>query len=402
MANDLFCYKCLRRFPPYKVWFRCENTPERNPVNPCVSETDGIMGRMMPHAFPLHGFGRGLSSVFALPKECQCDKCQQVSKHRICPHCHWSIPCGSGEIDAYIIAIVGCTGSGKSHYLTALIERSLKGLVARDFGLSISPDDPDTERIFRENYVAHLIDKKEEIPPTLALSGGATLGGDVNPLIFLLTCRRPNPVTRRLTNRSVYIVFYDIPGERFSPAQVGLTIETEYLFHSSGIIYLVNPLHIQEIAALIPSSAAPVITPEVVFAFMKQKIQERMGLRRNEQIRIPLAISLSQSDRLRDNNAYLGFDPLLFKPHRHKGAFDIPDFEKVNAEIENKLIEWGGMAGSIYQQTDQFFKTKGFFASSALGDSPIGGHIAHINPIRVEDLFLWILSEIGVIPKTRG
>jgi len=141
-----------------------------------------------------------------------------------------------------------------------------------------------------------------------------------------------------------------------------------------------------------------------MLSFIRQRIKQHMGLRPAAQIPIPLAVCLSQSDRLLDSNGRLGFDETLFEPHRHRGAFDTGDFLVINADIQDKLTQpnWVGVASRIYQTANAHFRTKGFFASSALGDSPIGEDIEEIKPIRVEDPFLWLLSEIGVIQKTKG
>jgi hypothetical protein len=338
-----------------------------------------------------------MHSIFAPPKECRCDVCKYLSRIRICPHCRKSIPFGAGEIDEHIIAVVGGGGSGKSIYITVLIQVALTDWVSEYFNGTIEASDPDTEKLFRTEYAAHLFEMKEVIPPT---EESLT----VTPFIFLLNFSRQDPITRRMINKPINIVFYDIPGELLRPENVGATIATEYLFHSSGIIYLVNPLDVREIATLMPEEEVdvPVITPDVMLSFIKKRIQERMGLRPGEQISIPLAVCLSQSDHLRDNNDELGFAETLFQPHLHRGAFDTDDFEFVNEEIQDKLRGWKGMANQIRQFANSFFKTKGFFASSALGDSPIGGHVEEIKPIRIEDPFLWILSELGVIKKTKG
>jgi hypothetical protein len=347
--------------------------------------------------FSLKGFWRRVSSLFAPPKACRCDKCGAISRIRICPHCHRAIPFGAGEIDEHVIPIVGATGAGKSSYLTVLIELALKGWVGQDFNFTIAPAEPDTEKLFRTEYADPLITQKQEIPPN-------HLEEVVNPLIFQLNFHKKAPVTRRMINKTVNIIFYDIAGDLLNPEKVGLTKATECLFHSSGIIYLVNPLHIREIAQLITTEriVVPVITPDIMLSFIKKGIQERMGFRPDDKIPIPFAVCLSMSDYLRDNNDKLGFNEILFQPHRHIGAFDVRDFEVIDAEIHDKLHQWGGVAGHLRRVAEAFFKTTGFFAVSALGASPICGHLEEINPIRVEDPFLWILSGLGIIPKTKG
>jgi len=384
------------------VWFRCENTPELNPDDSCPAIKDDGSGEMIPYVFPLRGFWQGMHSIFAIPKTCRCDKCGHESTTRVCPHssCHRAIPFGAGEVDEHIIAIVGGSGSGKSHYLAELIEHALEDLLPRDFNADVSPADDDTEKLFREQFKTPLDDNR-------VILSTAPEDKEVNPFIYELNFPRKNSVTRRVINKPMNIIFYDIAGELFDPARVGRLIVNKYLFHASGIIYLVNPLHIPEIKALIPAAEevdVPDVMPDVILSFIRRRLQEYRNQEPSDKVPVPIAICLSQSDRLRDNNDVLGFDETLFEPSPDEGAFNVKDFKFIDADIQDKLSEWGGKANIICQTANNRFKTKGFFASSALGSSPttMGTIEEKINPIRVEDPFLWLLSEIGLIPKMEG
>ena len=71
MSHKIICYNCLHKFPAHKVWFRCDNAPERSSEH-CRIQEDPLTGQMTTRAFPLRGFGGGLSSIFKIPKQAVC------------------------------------------------------------------------------------------------------------------------------------------------------------------------------------------------------------------------------------------------------------------------------------------------------------------------------------------
>jgi hypothetical protein len=395
MPRKLLCYRCFEKFSPHEVCFRCDNIREPDKTGGCPLEQDSKMKEMLPHAFPLRGFGRVLSSFFVAPKKCRCDnpQCRYISKTRICPNCHHPLLYEQGEIDEHIIAIIGGPRAGKSHCFTVLIGHCLKGYIGKSFNTYLAPADDETDTLFRREYSDRLFKKKQVLPST-----PPEARADLR-LIYRLNFRRKHPLTRKVRNKPITLAFYDIAGDLLS-SRPTITSATRYLWHSAGIIYLVNPLHIPELLPLIKEGPkeedAPGVTPDTILSNVVAEFRKNKELKPGEQIKVPLAVCLSQSDRLQN----LSLDSRLFRPHRHNGAFDTDDFKVINAEVQDKLQEWGGIANNMHAIADADFRTKGFFSVSALGASPDeDGRIERINPIRLEDPFLWLLSEIGLIKK---
>jgi len=222
-------------------------------------------------------------------------------------------------------------------------------------------------------------------------------------LIYRLNFRRKHPLTRKVRNKPVTLVFYDISGDLLRSRLDITTSVLQYLWHSAGIIYLVNPLYIPEVSDFINPAmyyGLPEVTSDDILYNVVVGFQKHKDIRPGERIKVPLAVCLSQSDRLRDINHLLNFDQRLFQQHRHNGAFDTEDFKVIDAEIRAKLHQWGGVAGNLLRIAESSFKTTGFFAASALGAPPDKeGRVDKINPIRMEDPFLWILAEIGLIGR---
>jgi hypothetical protein len=300
----------------------------------------------------------------------------------------------TGKIDEHIIAIIGGPRAGKSHYFAVLIEHCLRGHVGEAFEAHIAKADYETERLFRTQYRDPLFKEKRELQSTRP-EDRANIR-----LIYRLNFRRRHFLTGKERNKPITLVFYDIAGDLLNTRRE-ITSATRYLWHSAGIIYLVNPLHIPEMPPLIKEEEVmiPEVTPDTILYNVVAEFRKHGNLKPGEEIKVPIAVCLSQSDRLKN----LDFDKRLFQPHQNRGGFDVANFKVIDAEVQNRLRALGGVANNILATTNANFRTKGFFAVSALGASPDeDGRVEKISPIRLEDPFLWILVEMGLIKKMKG
>jgi len=109
-----------------------------------------------------------------------------------------------------------------------------------------------------------------------------------------------------------------------------------------------------------------------------------------------VAVSFSKLDCLKGI-----IDPLLLSSSNHNGYLDINDVENVNSLFYSYLGKWLGP--NFLTTMKDYFKTYSFFGLSALGDSPdLSGNINRgVNPFRIEDPLLWILSQKGFISKKK-
>src|SRR5437660_1212547 len=146
----MLCFNCFEKFKPHEVWFRCINasSKDENPTSGCVIEIDAKLKVPARRAFPLHGYLAQLAALTSEPLSCKCDKCPEVSNRRICPHCHRDLFVGQGQLPEHIIAIVGNTNSGKSHYFTVLIERAIRGAIGDGFGAAMDEADDATIKLY--------------------------------------------------------------------------------------------------------------------------------------------------------------------------------------------------------------------------------------------------------------
>ena len=116
-----------------------------------------------------------------------------------------------------------------------------------------------------------------------------------------------------------------------------------------------------------------------------------------DKVKIPLAIAFSKFDAvlpLVDSQFQLRASA------NHDNGFDNGDFEAVNSEMMSLLDKWNGQ--DIIQLAQTRYEQYGFFGLSALGCNPHDSHqIVTVLPSRIEDPFLWLLANNGLIKKVK-
>ena len=180
-----------------------------------------------------------------------------------------------------------------------------------------------------------------------------------------------------------------------------------YIFNSSGIIFLLDPLQLSGVRERLLSLGTtlekdlPSINTEMetIISRTIRLIRKANGLKANEKIKIPLAVAFSKIDALApilDKSSYL----LTKSNHSEYGKFDVGDSENVQMEIESLLSTWSG--NDLLQQVSVNFDKYGFFGLSALGCNPGAAQkIANVSPHRVEDPFLWLLWQYKLIESEK-
>ena len=387
MAKDLLCFNCFHTFKLDEVWFRCQNPArQENQTEACKIETDSKLKEPRKHAFPLQSYFAYVAARFnKAPLHAKCDICNYLSTERLCPHCHWKLPSGHGQTEEHIIAVVGNTSSGKSHYFTVLMERELKNKG------SVYAVDTETEKLYNDDYRDPLFRGKHAIPST-----------DTNVrkhrrLIYRITLEKPKQQT-------LTFVFYDIAGELL--ARTGddeeATTATRFLWNSSGIIYLANPKDIDQWGPFLNGNSStfdPQATPpEDLFARIMRELRLHQEIKAMKKIPVPMAVCISQFDRLYEQRVDAGLDDDLFNPISsplRKGHLDKKQVKSESDSLQEFMLRTE--VGAVVNLAVKNFTKTVFFAVSALGDSPIGPNleIPKITPNRVGVPFFWILENIG-------
>jgi len=309
---------------------------------------------------------------------------------RICPQCHSQLPTHSEFIHSKILAVIGGTSSGKSHYIATMIKQ-LRSVIRPNFDVRVRSVGDATRRNYFKYYYRRVYREKLLLDQTQSAGANPVVR---EPLIYRLEfpcwC---------FSVPAINLVLFDAAGEDIEDENT-IALYNKYILHASGIIFLINPLQIEAVCEYLE---CPPDGGELIQHTLDRNIElfEKHGLKSKRKIKIPTAFVLSKSDVLEPKEGrppLVGGDSLLFEDVPHVRKYDLRDFEMVHEEVKALLDDWG--EGELLS-TAQRFKPHGFFAISALGCNPDKKtlKIPSINPRRCCDPILWLLTQLGYLTK---
>lgn len=390
LRQKIICPFCFASFQASEIVFRC--------LNPrCTGrEEDTVYANA--RGYPPAAMGHVLSASKRLlsvgvPRVVECTVCQRETRTRLCPACHYELSHDVGQVDQRIIAIIGGSNTGKSHYIAALINR-LQHEVGRNFDFSVSMIGDGTRERWMNDFYRPLFENKTVLGGTLS----ATLDIRVKiPLIFRLTMKNGNHV------RALNISFFDTAGEDMANLKLDLlSVEARYICHADAIIMLLDPLQLDIIRSQLPNvnlpRPDPMARPNFVVERLRELFEQYYHLPGTKKITTPVAFTFSKADTLK---AILPPDSALLRSAEHFGALDLQDIQSVSTEIGNYMQTWIG--AGFCQDIDLKFASYRYFGISSLGRQPDArNHLADVNPRRVEDPFLWLLYQLNLIQGKKG
>lgn len=381
---------CPYCFEPYKLRdtpFRCASPPSR-----CKPEPDEVRARAWDDTVPM---GRVLPSDRRFRDEARCPTCSQATQKRLCPHCHMELPHTVGKFPHYIFAVVGAKEAGKSHYLAVLIDQIRKQAGA-PLGLLLEPLNDYTVRRYREDFHQPLFHNHRTITAT---HSGLADRRVALPLVYTLTLSGKDLLRRDRIRKVVTLVFFDTAGEDLDDEDTIATVN-KYIYHSQGIILLLDPLQLPEVRAQLEGRVPlPRVNTETadILTRMTRLVLAGRKLAANAMIPAPLAVAFSKFDAV---EPLVDAQLQLNAAADHRTGFDVADFDAVSAEMQALLARWDSQL--LVQQVRTHYRRYGFFGLSALGCNPHGDQqVPRVMPRRVEDPFLWLLHEHGLIPSRR-
>lgn len=273
----------------------------------------------------------------------------EESYTRLCPHCHNPLPSDDyGKHPIYFISILGITSSGKTVYLSRLLEQ---------------------QPLFRAGLIpgkAKSVTKMESVEKGKFLPGATSIG-----------FKHPISITVDGGEGIGYytLVLYDIAGENCMVAHgtgKGMNVYGEFIKHSSGIILLTDPSQIDTVANVIKGGFKNSEIEKVLDAY-----QSFIGIT-GTKMEVPIAVTVAKSDELRKYQKNIGnaglqrvFDdiPLELNEKTGMGAgFNINEARAVSDEMKQflnsnaKVADGAPLPGFVETK----FKTAGYFAVSAL------------------------------------
>ncbi|RMI34747.1 TRAFAC clade GTPase domain-containing protein [Streptomyces triticirhizae] len=392
MAKRLTCPYCYETLTAREILFRC--TTRLSPTRKrCAAERDEVLLERLGQ----HREGGPVFAADGRRPSATCPGCDGVTNYRICPLCHTTLPVQFGMVDNRLIAMVGARESGKTVFMTVLLHE-LMNRVGERFRVSLMGADDATMVRFGKEYQDKLYDEGQMLIGTR--SAGAQVNNQVDPLVFRFGMTR-----RRLlgdTAQHTVLSFFDTAGEDFNSRE-SVELNTRYLANADGIILILDPLQLRGAAELAaPGTLMPrtddVDTPANVLARVSNLLLARDGGRRGKAT-TPIAVVFAKMDALA-HHLHPG-SPLRAHPPQGD-RFDVADSLDVHQEVRGLLRHWDGV--TLDQMLENNHARYRYFGVSALGRTPTSdGRVAAtgIQPYRVTDPLLWLLSEFGAVPRTR-
>ena len=298
-----------------------------------------------------------------------------ITTKRLCPFCHNELHPSAGFSPSIIFSIAGSTRAGKSVFFTSLIHQ-LRNKTSKHFPSFCVPINNEVGRTFKHGLVAPMIENG-----ILPISALLKEFPDA-PLVFSFSLTEGD-------SSEVHIVFFDPAGDSLC-----LDLHNDLMKSSSGVMMLVDPLGIPYFGRDLAEKSDPDFDP----LFFTEPADD-LGIMLLEHAKnIPAAVVLTKTDLLK---SIIGeselFDDLsaVFEDFRHSGLFDVSEFSEIDSEISVFFEE---ECPHFYNAMKKRFGSDlGFFGVSALGEKPNAGQVSQINPVRVDEPFLWLLYKMGLI-----
>jgi hypothetical protein len=396
IGSAVACPYCYETFMPRQIMFRCHTRTSRLGKScalrpdPVLEKRRGARGEFGPVFHPASRAG-GRTNIAT------CPDCGGETTYRICPVCHSQLPAQFGMISSRMIGMAGAKDSGKTVYMTVLLHE-LRNRVGAQYDVSVMGADDETLRRFTSQYEDELYKRKQLFRAT---QRPAQRDGLVDPLVFRFNADpgglrggRPQPTL---------MSFFDNAGEVWL-TQEDTDVDSRYLGCSDGILLLLDPLQMagaRELAAAgtpLPGSGQRYASPEAVLTRVTNMLRSRNKGGRGR-IDTPIAVVFTKIDAL-----WHTFDvssPLRSAPPTG-GRFSTGDSLDVHEEVRHLLHSWEGSQIDRILQAD--YPRHRFFGVSALGRAPtLDNAVAAsgIQPYRVADPVLWLLSEFGAVARTK-
>jgi hypothetical protein len=385
--RDVLCPYCFEPWSTNVAAFRCTSRDD----SICARVSDEPLGRLRETAPPVMprvlerrgGFGRAFATKRGQPVRCDCGS----PTRPVCPNCHSDLPQRFAEAPSRSMALIGTRAAGKTNFIAVALHELEHRVGPRFNGSLMLLDDSTRNRVDKE-----LMPRLYGEGAVLEASASARTSSLVrDPLVARLTL---GPIGAASQSN---LVFFDSAGEDLQSLDV-LEREARYITQSHGLILLLDPLQIPAVRDELGDSVElPPITADAytMLGRIAGLVREARALPDAKPIDVPLAIAVSKFDAVRPLVA--DGHPVFSLP-TYDGRLDSAVARSISAAVQSDLSGWIGerLDGFVRHE----FKNVAYFGVSALGDSPVGGHLPNgVSPLRVEDPILWMLDSWGAMPS---
>jgi hypothetical protein len=389
------CPFCFRKIDSSRLAYQCAG---RGNVE-CKKEQDETRLRLTGsqlETFPtfLPAAGRSASA--------DCPTCGGPAKRRACPQCHTALPIDFVDSKSPMIGLVGAKGSGKTVLMTVLVKQ-LREVVGLRFGadIRIATDNPDGLQGLSDYQASREVPlySKGTLPTGTAQQG--TASRQRTTPVVLRWRQESARMMRGQALHSTVLSFVDTAGEDLN--DLGTAFTLEYLSVSDALMVTIDPFALPGARARLnlPVQAIQVgdDVPLDVVSRITELLRTEHKVKTRKRIKIPVAIVFTKVDAF-----YPSLDrqnPIMATPSGVP-AYEDSDGQAVHEHLLALLHEWN--AADIDTHMRLNYSDYRFFGVSALGAEPDykGNVVAPggVQPHRVEDPVLWLLSKTGTVPAT--
>ena len=386
----LACPYCYGTFPEWRIEFRCSGRPgltgERcDPVrDPRLESHFGFTGQL-PHTFPdrRHRY----RSV--------CHESGAQTTTRICPICHSTLPVYFGRVRSQLIALVGARDSGKTVFMTVLIHEFGYRMGER-LGAAVAGADDETRSSFPRDYERRLYEG--HLLPDQTRTVAAERQGYRPPMVFRFKRQARWPFPGR--TRQTLLSFFDTAGEDLI-TMASTELNGRYLEAADAVILILDPLQMPGGRQLAAREALPTRDPKPEddpYSVLQRITEMLQAGHRDRKVRKPLAVVFTKLDALWHK---IPEASALKWPEPSGAGCDELDGLDVHRNVQALLHDWDGRQIDQYLQHN--YRCFRYFAVSALGAIPTPDKRVStvIQPYRVGDPILWLLSKAHMVPVIR-
>ena len=363
--SNILCPYCASKITPLNVKYECLSCGEEIKIS-------------------------AFESMMKMTPKCKNEKCKKDRNVVIkCRKCDSHLPPDIFQYKGYLpYSIVGISGAGKTNFITVLLEE-----LRRSGIMSVSHMTRETIERFRTErdriYYEHI-------------PCDATPRGDILPYQWR--------IQKKVSNSKIdsyCMTIFDGAGEDYECVDEKIL---SYIAASKYIVFLVDPtalLHVRRSISnkdLLDWSSASHLHNDYQKNDASQELVQDMAayIRKARHIKVgrsidtPVAICFTKIDLLLDQ---FGQQTITRpSPHIKNHGYKSEDGSLVDQEIRDYLQRIGEQC--FLNAVDTNFKNVQFFGVSSFGNSPIGQKsLGSIEPHRVLDPLMWILSKEGIVPK---
>ncbi len=354
---------------------------------------DPVLGR--------HEFSRFLSTRFdreGNALDAYGNSCSGIAD----PHTRHRLPQGFLELPQYIFSIVGAPGSGKSNYLSILIN-ALQNSLFHNFGMVLKDSDP--------AHNAPLNDMKNCLFGGGSIEQAALMKTQLEGRMYLKIKREdrvfayPRPFIYTLGRAESHeglcnMVFYDNAGEHFEPGvETSVSPGAQHVASADALFFLVDPTTLPGFRQRLQFHPDPQLKQQgridqqdVLLSEMEIRIHKSMGLSVNEKIQKPLAVLLGKCD------IWMSLiDRTKFRQPIEGNLLSQEALMHNSNLVRQLLLE---LSPTIVANAESVANQVFYFPVSAFGHSPTrlpSGSLApnpdRIKPYLIEIPTLWALSQ---------